>query len=134
MVFRKQHFISNAQLKLAKNQANVKKHPEAELLLFENYLHTLSTFRSSRREVFCKNGVLKNFANSQGNSWARFYFLIKLHDWEPSTSVFLRILRNFLEQLSLKNNPGGYFWRISKCNYHEINWRVNSFVMEVFIW
>ena len=30
-------FISNARLKLAKNQANAKKHPEAELLLFENY-------------------------------------------------------------------------------------------------
>ena len=30
-------FISNARLKLAKNQANAKQHPEAELLLFENY-------------------------------------------------------------------------------------------------
>ena len=30
-------FISKARLKLAKNQANAKKHPEAELLLFENY-------------------------------------------------------------------------------------------------
>ena len=30
-------FISNTMLKLAKNQAKVKQHPEAELLLFENY-------------------------------------------------------------------------------------------------
>ena len=29
-------------LKLAKNQANAKQHPEAELLLFENYSHSLS--------------------------------------------------------------------------------------------
>ena len=28
-------FISNARLKLAKNQANAKQHPENELLLFE---------------------------------------------------------------------------------------------------
>ena len=32
------NFISNAILKLAKNQANIEQHPEAELLLFENYL------------------------------------------------------------------------------------------------
>ena len=30
-------FISNARLKVANNQANAKQHPEAELLLFENY-------------------------------------------------------------------------------------------------
>ena len=29
-------FISNARLKLEKNEANAKQHPEAELLLFEN--------------------------------------------------------------------------------------------------
>ena len=35
-------FISNDRLKLAKNQTNAKQHPEAELLLFENYSHSLS--------------------------------------------------------------------------------------------
>ena len=30
-------FISNARLKLAKNQAKANQHPEAELQLFENY-------------------------------------------------------------------------------------------------
>ena len=30
-------FISNARLKLAKIQAKAKQHPEAELLVFENY-------------------------------------------------------------------------------------------------
>ena len=39
--FYKQHFISNARLTFAKNQAKAKQHPEAELLLFEN--HSLST-------------------------------------------------------------------------------------------
>ena len=35
-------FISNARLKLAKNETNPKQHPEAELLVFENYLHSSS--------------------------------------------------------------------------------------------
>ena len=35
-------FISNARLKLTNNQAKAKQHPEAELLLFENY--SLSSF------------------------------------------------------------------------------------------
>ena len=30
-------FISNSRLKLTKNQANAKQHPEAELLTYENY-------------------------------------------------------------------------------------------------
>ena len=33
-------FISNAGLKLPKNQADAKQHPEAELLLFENYSYS----------------------------------------------------------------------------------------------
>ena len=36
----------NARLKLAKIQANTKQHPKAELLLFENYSHPLSTLSS----------------------------------------------------------------------------------------
>ena len=31
-------FISNARLKFARNQAKAKQHPQAELLLFDNYL------------------------------------------------------------------------------------------------
>ena len=33
-------FVSNARLKVAKNQVTAKQHPEAELLLFENYSHS----------------------------------------------------------------------------------------------
>ena len=39
--FIKNTIISNFRLKLAKNQANAKQRPEAELLPFENYLHSL---------------------------------------------------------------------------------------------
>ena len=48
-------FISKAKLKLTKIHANAKQHPEAELSLPENCsysLFTLSTNKSSRREVF----------------------------------------------------------------------------------
>ena len=34
--------MSNARLKLAKNQPNTKQPHEAELLIFENYSHSLS--------------------------------------------------------------------------------------------
>ena len=39
-------FIRNTRLKLAKNQAKAKQHPEAEFLLSENYLLCLSTLSS----------------------------------------------------------------------------------------
>ena len=43
-------FISNIfRLKLAKNQVNAKQHSEAELLLFENYLHSSSTLSYSKK-------------------------------------------------------------------------------------
>ena len=36
--------------------------------------------RSSCPKVFCRKGVLRNFANAIGNICARVLFLIKLHD------------------------------------------------------
>ena len=47
-------FISNARLKSAKNQANAKQHPEAELFLFENYSHFLSTLSSKNNRTYSK--------------------------------------------------------------------------------
>ena len=47
-------FISNARLKLAKNQASAKQHPGAELLLTENYSHSLSTLLSKNNRVYSK--------------------------------------------------------------------------------
>ena len=38
-------------MKLVKNQANTKQHPEAELLLFENYSHSSSTLSSKSVKV-----------------------------------------------------------------------------------
>ena len=47
-------FVSNARLKLAKNKANAKQHPETELLLFENYSHSSSTLSSKNNRTYSK--------------------------------------------------------------------------------
>ena len=52
---RSKTFISNAKLKLAKNQAKAKQHPEAELLLFENYWISWSTLSSKIIKAILKN-------------------------------------------------------------------------------
>ena len=39
---------------MAKNQANAKQHPEAELLLFENYSYSSSTLSSRNNRTFMK--------------------------------------------------------------------------------
>ena len=46
-------FIIDARLRLAKNQQN-KEHPEAELLLFENYLLSLSKLLSKDNRRYSK--------------------------------------------------------------------------------
>ena len=57
--------MSSARLKLAKNQANVKQHSEAEFLLFENYLLfscMLSSKNNRRYSKKCtKNKCLSKF-------------------------------------------------------------------------
>ena len=54
--------ISNARLKLAKNQANVAQHPEAELLVFENYSH-YSTL-SSKNDRTCSKKLIQRIGVS----------------------------------------------------------------------
>ena len=61
----------------------------------------LQLYRSSRPEVFCGKGALRNFENSQENSCTRVSFLIKLQVLNnfikrySDTGVFLWTLRNF---------------------------------------
>ena len=52
--FKSNTFISNARLKLAKNQAKAKQHPETELLLFEDYF----LYPSYHTKI--KGDILKN--------------------------------------------------------------------------
>ena len=48
-------FISNARLKLAKNQAKAKQHPQAELLLFEYYSLSTPRLSSKNNRRYSKN-------------------------------------------------------------------------------
>ena len=62
-------FIRNVRLKSAKNQANAELHPEAELLLFENYAPSSSTLslkihvivkKCTKNKYVCLNKVVIN--------------------------------------------------------------------------
>ena len=52
-------FISYVRLKLAKNQANAKQHPEPELLLFENYSYSSSMLSSKINNTYSKDMQIK---------------------------------------------------------------------------
>ena len=54
-------FISNARLKLKKNQAKTKQHADAELLLFENYVHSSSTLSSKDNRRYSKECAKKKY-------------------------------------------------------------------------
>ena len=54
-------FISNPRLKLAKNQANAKQHPETEDLLFESYSYSLSTLPFKNLGHILKNKEKNKF-------------------------------------------------------------------------
>ena len=56
----------------------------------------MSQCRNSRPEVFCKKGVLKNFANTQEITCARVSFLLKKRLWHRRFSVnYEKFLRAF---------------------------------------
>ena len=50
--------MSNARLKLAKNQAKSKQHLDTELLLFENCSLSSSTLSSKNNRTFSKKSAL----------------------------------------------------------------------------
>ena len=62
-------FISNARLKLAKNQAKAKQHPDGELLLLENYSHSSSMLPSKGTRAYSK----------------------KMRNKKPSQSILMRL-------------------------------------------
>ena len=53
-MFKQNIFISDARLKLAKNQANAKQHPETEFLLSESYSHSSSALSSKNNRTCSK--------------------------------------------------------------------------------
>ena len=53
-LFYKQHFCKQRQAKIGKKLANSKQHPEAELVLFENYSHSSFTLSSKNNRTCSK--------------------------------------------------------------------------------
>ena len=67
-VFISKTFISNTRLRLAKNQAKAKQHPEAELLLFKNYtLHPFTLSKTNMR--FSKKYAKNKFVCFNESMW-----------------------------------------------------------------
>ena len=64
-------FISNGRLKLAKNQAKAKKHPQADPLLFEMYIFTFFTHVIIQKII---GDILKNVRKTNA------CVLVRLHD------------------------------------------------------
>ena len=62
-------FISNVSLKLTKNLAKAKQHPEAELLLFENY----SLFFHLPYHPKIIGNILKNVQKTSASVLTRLY-------------------------------------------------------------
>ena len=79
---------------------------------------TFKKTRSSPPEVFCKKDVRRNFTKFTGKYLCQSLFFNKVADLRPATllktrsgtSIFLWILWNFWEHLSL-NTSGGCFWK-----------------------
>ena len=64
------------------------------LLLFVVYFHAATyahQVRSSCLEVFCKNGVLKNFAKFTGKHLCQILFFNKVAGLRPQNTFFLKI-------------------------------------------
>ena len=76
-------------------------------LLHYKIIKTKSSSRSSRPEVFYKEGVLRTFAKFLGKHPCQSLFLIKLQ-------FFLWILWNFYEHLFSQNTSSGCFFSLSK--------------------
>ena len=66
----KQHFYKQCQVEIGKNQAIAKQHPEAELLLFENYSHSSFTLASKNNRIY--------FINKQKNEGVCIHEIIQL--------------------------------------------------------
>ena len=54
-LFYKQHFYKQCQAQMAKNQTKAKQHPETELLQFENYSFSSSSYHPKIIEDILKN-------------------------------------------------------------------------------
>ena len=77
--------------------------------LSDNTKSVIFQYRGSRPEVFCKRGVLRNFANTQENTCVRVSFLIKLQfeAWN-FIKTLIRWMRTPIWQLCKLDRLGGF--------------------------
>ena len=73
---------------MVKNQANARQHPEAELLLFENYSHSLSTLSSKNDRTSSKKQ-----ANEQVCLFSRDYTINQNENGATSSPAHLFAIR-----------------------------------------
>ena len=93
-----------------------------------NYL----IFRSSRPYVFCKNGVLRNFAKFTGKHLCQSLYFNKVAGLRPATLLKKRLWHRcfpvnfvkFLRNLFLQNTSGGCFSIIVQ--FFVNNWIINN--------
>ena len=84
-------------------------------------------FRSSRPELFCKKGVLRNFATFTRKRLCQSLFLNKVAGMRPATLLKERLwhrcfpvnFTKFLKTLFLQNTCGGCFWHFT-VNPHSV--------------
>ena len=91
-------------------------------------LYNIFNCRNSRPEVFCKKGVLKNFAKLTGKHLCQSLFFNKVAGprvkRDSGAGVFLWKFWNFkiLENLFYRTPPGNYF-----CNWKKFTFKIYYF-------
>ena len=84
-------FISNTRPKFTKNQGNAKQHPDAELLIFGNYLHSSTTFISQNDRKILQH--------------KQIYKCVCIHKFIPLITMKMKIkMKNILHRCNF-NRP-----------------------------
>ena len=76
--------------------------------------------RSSRPEVFCKNGVLRNFAKFTGKHLCQSFFFSKTAGLRPATLLKKRLWHRCFSMavvFFVNFSSGGYFWKQSLLSF-----------------
>ena len=95
-------------------------------------------FRSSRPEVFCKKGILRNFAKITEKHLSQSFFFNKVAGIRPATLLKKRLwhkcfpvnFAKFLKTHFLQNNSGDCFWifmREPQNCYGAYNFHIDKF-------
>ena len=94
-------FISNTRPKFTKNQGNAKQHPDAELLIFGNYLHSSTTFISQNDRKILQH--------------KQIYKCVCIHKFIPLITMKMKIkMKNILQRYNLNRPSSRHGHKYSK--------------------